>query len=55
MRETLEEATKIYYDSKSAIDIAKNPVSHNRTKHINIKYHFIKEAEANNEIKLNTA
>ncbi|GJR67682.1 hypothetical protein Tco_0013747 [Tanacetum coccineum] len=33
----------IYYDSKSAIAISCNPVKHSRTKHINIRYHFIKE------------
>ncbi|GJV32570.1 retrovirus-related pol polyprotein from transposon TNT 1-94 [Tanacetum coccineum] len=31
------------YDSKSAIAISCNPVQHSRTKHINIRYHFIKE------------
>ncbi|GJY79796.1 hypothetical protein Tco_0485597 [Tanacetum coccineum] len=33
----------MYYDSKSAISISCNPVQHSRTKHINIRYHFIKE------------
>lgn len=33
----------IYVDNKSAISLAKNPVSHSRRKHINIKYHFIRE------------
>jgi hypothetical protein len=28
----------------SAISMAKNPVFHQRTRHINKKYHFIKEA-----------
>ena len=32
--------------------MAKNPVHHNKTKHITIKYHFIREAEATKEIKL---
>ncbi|GKD58695.1 hypothetical protein Tco_1296204, partial [Tanacetum coccineum] len=30
-------------DSKSAIVVSFNPVQHSRTKHINIRYHFIKE------------
>lgn len=30
-------------DNQSAIAIAKNPVHHQRTKHIDIKYHFIRE------------
>ncbi|GJY23645.1 hypothetical protein Tco_0397303 [Tanacetum coccineum] len=33
----------MYHDSKSAIAISCNPVQHSRTKHINIRYHFIKE------------
>ena len=52
MGELQEEATKIYCDSKSAIAMAKNPIFHSRTKHISIKYHFIREAEANKEIEL---
>ncbi|XP_074337179.1 secreted RxLR effector protein 161-like [Apium graveolens] len=33
----------IYIDNKSAIDLAKNPVFHGRSKHIDIRYHFIRE------------
>nr|GEY26663.1 hypothetical protein [Tanacetum cinerariifolium] len=33
----------IYCDSKSAIAISYNPVQHSRTKHITVRYHFIKE------------
>ncbi|GJV45586.1 retrovirus-related pol polyprotein from transposon TNT 1-94 [Tanacetum coccineum] len=33
----------IYCDSKSAIAISCNPVQHSRTKHIAVRYHFIKE------------
>ncbi|GKF98695.1 hypothetical protein Tco_0297478 [Tanacetum coccineum] len=33
----------IYYDSKLAIAISCNPVQHSRTKHIVVRYHFIKE------------
>nr|GEV75125.1 retrovirus-related Pol polyprotein from transposon TNT 1-94 [Tanacetum cinerariifolium] len=33
----------IYYDSKSAIAISCNPIQHSRTKHIDVRYHFIKE------------
>ncbi|GJS77083.1 retrovirus-related pol polyprotein from transposon TNT 1-94 [Tanacetum coccineum] len=33
----------MYRDSKSAIAISCNPVQHSKTKHIDIRYHFIKE------------
>nr|GEU63765.1 hypothetical protein [Tanacetum cinerariifolium] len=33
----------IYCDSKSAIVISCNPVQHTRTKHIDMRYHFIKD------------
>ncbi|GJV53659.1 retrovirus-related pol polyprotein from transposon TNT 1-94 [Tanacetum coccineum] len=33
----------MYCDSKSAIAISCNPIQHSKTKHIDIKYHFIKE------------
>nr|GEX72384.1 retrovirus-related Pol polyprotein from transposon TNT 1-94 [Tanacetum cinerariifolium] len=33
----------MYIDSKAAIAISCNPVQHSRTKHIDVRYHFIKE------------
>nr|GFD02090.1 retrovirus-related Pol polyprotein from transposon TNT 1-94 [Tanacetum cinerariifolium] len=33
----------MYCDSKAAIAISCNPVQHLRTKHIDVRYHFIKE------------
>ena len=34
---------RLYYDNKSAISIAHNPMQHDRTKHIKVNRHFIKE------------
>ncbi|GKB64022.1 hypothetical protein Tco_0920208 [Tanacetum coccineum] len=34
--------TKIYIDNESTICIVKNPVSHSKTKHIEIRHHFIR-------------
>ncbi|GJS28842.1 hypothetical protein Tco_0489462 [Tanacetum coccineum] len=42
----------IYCDSKSAIAISCNPVQHSRTKHIAIRYHFIKEHVEKGTIEL---
>jgi hypothetical protein len=30
-------------DSTSAISVAKNPVIHSRTKHIEVRYHFLRD------------
>ncbi|GJX64904.1 putative ribonuclease H-like domain-containing protein [Tanacetum coccineum] len=35
--------TKIYIDNESTIYIMKNPVFHSKTKHIEIRYHFIRD------------
>nr|GFA64923.1 copia protein [Tanacetum cinerariifolium] len=42
----------IYCDSKSAIAISCNPVQHSRTKHIAVRYHFIKEHVERGTIEL---
>ena len=34
---------KLRVDNKSAIALSKNPVHHDRSKHIDIRYHFIRE------------
>lgn len=36
-------ATKIMCDNKAAIQISENPVQHDRTKHVEVDRHFIKE------------
>ena len=45
-------STELYCDNKSAIAIAQNPVQHGRTKHINVKFHSLREAEKNQLIKI---
>ena len=42
----------IYCDSKSAIAISCNPVQHSRTKHIDVRYHFIKDHVEKGNIEL---
>ena len=44
--------TKIFCDSMSAIELTKNPVFHGRSKHIDIKYHFIRELVQEQEIAI---
>lgn len=45
-------ATTIYCDNFSTIAITKNRVFHNCTKHIDIKYHFIRDYVAKEEIQI---
>lgn len=42
----------IMCDNTSAINISKNPIMHSKTKHIPIKYHFLREQVETNTIKL---
>ncbi|KAM0066395.1 putative RNA-directed DNA polymerase [Helianthus debilis subsp. tardiflorus] len=35
--------TPIYVDNSAALQITRNPVQHSKTKHIEIKYHFIRD------------
>ncbi|GKF89250.1 hypothetical protein Tco_0263213, partial [Tanacetum coccineum] len=42
----------VYCDSKSAIAISCNPVQHSKTKHIDIRYYFIKEHVERGTVKI---
>ena len=42
----------LYSDSQSAIHLAKSSAFHSRTKHIQLKYHFIRSVLENGELKL---
>ncbi|KAF0775095.1 hypothetical protein AaE_001205, partial [Aphanomyces astaci] len=42
----------IWEDNQGSIALAKNPEHHRRTKHIDIRYHFIREKVASADIEL---
>ena len=42
----------VHSDSQSAIHLAKNQVFHARTKHIDVRYHFVREILEEEEILL---
>ncbi|GJS25148.1 retrotransposon protein, putative, ty1-copia subclass [Tanacetum coccineum] len=42
----------LYYDNKSAIALCCNNIHHSRSKHIDVRYHFIKEQVKNGVIEL---
>jgi hypothetical protein len=46
------DATTIYEDNQGCIALARNPVLHKRTKHIEIRYHFIRERIESGQVKL---
>jgi len=45
--------TPIFYDNTSAISIAKNPCQHKRTKHIDIRHHFLRDNVEKGLISMN--
>ena len=45
-------STPLLCDNEGAIRLVKNPEFHQRTKHIDIKYHFIREKHQDKEIEI---
>ena len=45
-------ATKIFCDNKATISMTKNPAFHSRTKHIELRHHYIRDLVADEEIVL---
>ena len=46
------ENSQLFCDNKAAINISKNPVQHDRTKHVEVDRHFIKENIENGVVEL---
>jgi hypothetical protein len=47
-----EEPTVIYVDNQSAIKLAKNPIHHGRSKHIDTRFHFLRDHVKRKTIEL---
>lgn len=43
LKGTKESIVRIHIDNQSAIQLSKNPVFHDRSKHIDTRYHFIRD------------
>ena len=43
-------ATMVFSDSQSAIHLTKNDAYHSKTKHISVKYHYVRDTVATGEI-----
>ncbi|XP_042752109.1 secreted RxLR effector protein 161-like [Lactuca sativa] len=50
-RQTIAPAT-LHIDNKSTLDLMKSPVFHRRSKHIDTRFHFIRECVENDEVKV---
>lgn len=48
----LNNCVRLYNDNQSARKLSINPMFHNRSKHIDIRHHFVREAVADNLIKI---
>lgn len=46
------DATEVHCGNSSAIAMAKNPSFHGRTKHVDVKHHFIRKLVADKKILL---
>ena len=42
----------LLYDSESAIKLTNNPVQHARIKHIDVRYHFIRDHQQKGDISI---
>ena len=52
IKATPKTPTIIMEDNQGSIAVAKNPISHARTKHIDIKFHYVREALQDGVIEL---
>ena len=46
------EKVPLLCDNESAVKLANNPVQHSRTKHIDIRHHFLRDDVAKNDVSL---
>ncbi|GJT89632.1 ribonuclease H-like domain-containing protein [Tanacetum coccineum] len=48
----LSYATIVYYDNVSAVYLSSNPIQHQRTKHIEINIHFVRDLVATGQVRV---
>lgn len=49
---SVEKPTVIFEDNQGTIDLVNNPVHHKRTKHIDVKYHYIRLRQEEGDVKV---
>ena len=52
MKEEVNKPVILYCENTSAINISKNPVMHAKTKHIAIKYHYVRDLVEDKKVKM---
>ena len=45
-----KDPTTVFEDNQGAMALSKNPKNHSRTKHIDVKYHYVRESVDNGTI-----
>lgn len=50
--ESLEECITIKCDNSSTIQLSKNPIHHGRSKHIEVRFHYLRELTGEGKVKL---
>ena len=48
----IQENIEVFCDNQNAIFLTKNPTYHARTKHIDVKYHFVREVIEGSDVLL---
>ena len=44
--------TEVFEDNQGTIDLASNPVHHKRTKHVEVKYHYVRDAQDKGRVRV---
>ena len=50
---TCDDPISVYCDSQSAIHLAKDQMYHERSKHIDVKFHFVRQVISRGVVKIN--
>ncbi|GJS93534.1 retrovirus-related pol polyprotein from transposon RE1 [Tanacetum coccineum] len=45
-------STTIFCDNSSTVELSRNPVLHGRSKHIDVRFHFLRELTRDNVVRL---
>ena len=52
VRDPEDDPIRLLGDNKGSLDLTKNPEHHQRTKHIDIQYHYIREVVADHAVDI---